>query len=52
MDIYICGICGWTYDEEDGLKSHGIEPGTKWEDVASDFKCPPCGMGKEVFTKM
>lgn len=26
-------------------------PGTPWEQVAEDWVCPICGMGKDVFEK-
>jgi rubredoxin-NAD+ reductase len=44
-----CTICGWTYDEEQGLPEQGIAPGTRWEDVPEDFECPDCGIGKDYF---
>lgn len=46
---YICIICGFIYDEEEGWPEDGIEPGTKWEDVPEDWFCPDCGAGKEDF---
>ena len=30
---YVCDVCGWEYDEEQGAPEYGIEPGTKWEDI-------------------
>ena len=30
---YVCDICGWVYDEDEGYPEGGIAPGTKWEDV-------------------
>ena len=44
-----CIVCGWIYDEEQGLPEEGIAPGTKWEDVPVDWVCPDCGVGKEDF---
>ncbi len=41
--------CGWIYDEELGDPEHGIAPGTKFEDIPDDWKCPECGVGKEDF---
>ena len=34
---YVCDVCGWEYDEEEGYPEGGIAPGTKWEDVPEDF---------------
>lgn len=48
---YVCDICGWIYDEEEGYPESGIEPGTKWEDLPDDFVCPLCSVGKDNFTK-
>ena len=49
MAKYVCGPCGWEYDEEKGLPEQGIAPGTKFEDLPDDFECPVCGVGKEFF---
>lgn len=49
---YVCDVCGWTYDEEKGSPENGIAPGTKFEDLPSDFACPLCGVGKEDFSKV
>ena len=48
---YICDICGWSYDENEGHTDQGITAGTKWEDVPEDFVCPLCGVGKDQFSK-
>ena len=47
---YVCDVCGWIYDEEDGYPEGGIEPGTKWDDLPDDFVCPLCGVGKDSFS--
>lgn len=52
MAKYVCNICDWEYDEEQGVPSLGIEPGTKWEDLPEEFVCPLCKQGKAVFTKI
>lgn len=49
MAQYMCGPCGWIYDEELGDPEHGIASGTKFEDIPDDWKCPECGVGKEDF---
>lgn len=48
---YVCDLCGWEYDEEQGYPEGGIEPGTKWEDVPEDFECPLCMAGKDQFSE-
>ncbi len=46
---YVCEVCGWVYDEEEGLPEKGIAPGTKLEDLPEDFECILCGVGKGFF---
>ena len=47
---YVCNVCGWVYDEAEGLPENGIAPGTRFEDLPDDFECPLCAVGKEDFT--
>ena len=47
---YVCGVCGWEYDEAVGDPDNGIAPGTKFEDLPDDFVCPLCGVGKDDFS--
>lgn len=46
---WMCVVCGFVYDEADGLPEEGIAAGTRWEDIAEDWSCPDCGMGKDDF---
>ncbi len=46
---HICTICGYQYNEEEGDPSMGIAPGTRFEDLPEDYKCPICNAGKEYF---
>lgn len=46
---YMCLICGFIYDEENGLPEHGIAAGTRWEDVPINWTCPECGARKDEF---
>lgn len=52
MKKYVCKVCGWIYDEVLGDPDNGIAPGTKWEDLPDDFKCPLCSVGKDDFEIM
>ena len=49
MKKYMCLICGWLYDEEQGAPDEGIPAGTRWEDVPPNWTCPECGARKEDF---
>ena len=44
-----CQICGFVYDEAEGLPDEGIAPGTRWEDIPDDWECPDCSTGKSEF---
>ena len=48
---YVCDLCGYVYDEDEGEVDNGIEPGTAWEDLPEDYECPICGAGKEQFSE-
>lgn len=49
MKSYMCVICGFVYEEAKGYADQGIAPGTRWEDVPENFKCPECGATKADF---
>jgi len=51
MKKYVCNVCGWVYDEAEGLPENGIAPGTRFEDLPEDFECPLCAVGKEDFSE-
>lgn len=47
---YVCDVCGWVYDENEGYAEGGIAPGTSFAALDEDFECPLCGVGKEHFS--
>lgn len=49
---WMCVVCGFIYNEVDGLPEEGIEPGTRWEDVDENWVCPDCGVTKADFELM
>ncbi|MEK6771208.1 MAG: rubredoxin [Pseudomonadota bacterium] len=49
MKAYMCVICGFVYEEEKGRPEDGIPPGTRWEAVPENWKCPECGATKSDF---
>ena len=49
MKKYVCTICGFIYDEAQGIPESGIAPGTKWEELSDDWTCPLCNAQKENF---
>ncbi len=46
---YICQICGYSYNPEEGDPTMGIPPGTPFEKLPEDYKCPVCNASKEYF---
>jgi rubredoxin len=44
-----CAICGFVYDEAEGLPHEGLTPGTAWDDVPESWTCPDCGVKKADF---
>ncbi|MDV7213554.1 rubredoxin [Azotobacter beijerinckii] len=49
MRKWQCIVCGFIYEEANGLPEENIAPGTAWEDVPSDWLCPECGAEKQDF---
>lgn len=51
MDKYVCTVCGYEYNPEDGDPENGVNPGTSFDDIPDDWECPICGASKEDFEK-
>ncbi len=51
MKKYRCEVCDWIYDPTVGDPDGGIAPGTPFEELPDDWKCPVCGVGKEDFVE-
>lgn len=49
---YRCNACGYVYDPAVGIPEAGIRPGTPFEALPADWKCPVCGAGKDRFTAL
>lgn len=52
LSKYVCLECGWIYDPEFGDADSGIAPGTPFEQIPDNWKCPTCGARKKNFAKM
>ena len=46
---WICMICDFVYDEEQGMPDEGIAPGTRFEDIPDTWVCTDCGVSKSDF---
>lgn len=49
MKKYVCTVCHYVYDPEVGDADNGIQPGIAFEDLPSDWVCPLCSVGKDMF---
>lgn len=63
MGRWICNVCGYVYDETQGVKEDGLvyagrwadvsketlNPGTKWESIPKNWACPECAAEKSFF---
>ena len=49
MRKWVCDICGFVYDEAEGLPDDDIPPGTRFEDLPDDWECPECCSPKDSF---
>lgn len=52
MKAWHCGPCGLIYEESDGLPEEGIPPGTRFQDLPIDWKCPDCSASKADFVEV
>ncbi|MGJ5674604.1 MAG: rubredoxin [Nostochopsis sp.] len=49
MEKYVCTVCGYVYDPEEGDVDAGIPPGTAFADISEDWVCPVCEAEKDKF---
>jgi flavin reductase (DIM6/NTAB) family NADH-FMN oxidoreductase RutF/rubredoxin len=46
---FICSVCGYVYNSDEGDPTAGIKPGTHFRDLPDDWVCPICGVEKDMF---
>jgi rubredoxin len=47
--VFVCTVCGYTYNPDKGDPDIDIDPGTDFESLPENFTCPNCGSDKEEF---
>lgn len=52
MARWQCISCGYIYDEAKGYAPDNLAPGTRFEDIRSDWRCPDCGLPKKFFRQL
>ncbi len=49
MKKYKCTVCGHVYDPAEGDPDSGIPPGTPFEELPDDWRCPVCDVTKDMY---
>ncbi|MBU0716964.1 MAG: rubredoxin [Planctomycetes bacterium] len=49
MISYACTVCSYGYHPLKGDPESGVLPGTPFEDLPDDWRCPWCGATKAQF---
>lgn len=49
--LYKCAVCGYIYDPAKGDPNAGIQPGTAFESLPEDWRCPVCRAAKTEFKR-
>lgn len=52
LESWICTCCGYTYDPEMGDPEHGVPPGTPFEKLPPDWRCPVCSALLSAFERL
>jgi rubredoxin len=50
--MHKCKVCGYIYDPAIGDPINGIEPGTPFDQLPGEWKCPVCGVTKDDFIEL
>lgn len=49
MKRYVCDVCGYVYDPQEGEIDLCITPGTDFKNLPDNWSCPVCNDSKEDF---
>jgi len=52
MKKYVCKVCGYVYNPEEGDPVGGIAPNTPFEKLPDTWVCPVCGAAKSEFEEL
>ncbi len=46
---YRCTVCDYVYDPAKGDPGQDVPPGTPFADLPDSWRCPECGVSKDLF---
>lgn len=52
LDRYECRACGYVYEPAKGDSQTSIAPGTPFEELPLNWRCPVCGVKKSQFANV
>ena len=52
MAKWMCTVCGYVYDPEEGDPEGSIAAGTPFEELPDGWVCPVCGAEKDAFQQI
>ncbi len=52
MSHWRCSVCGYIYDEEIGEPSTKTKPGTRFDELPENWRCPVCAAEKSAFSQI
>jgi rubredoxin len=52
MTTHHCNWCGYVYDPAKGDPARGVAPGTPFDALPDDWRCPDCRAPKADFTAL
>lgn len=52
LDRHECGACGYIYEPDKGDSKSQIAPGTPFEELPSNWRCPVCGARTSQFRNL
>ena len=49
---YECRVCGYVYEPDKGDGNRNVSPGTSFEELPADWRCPVCNAARTQFTNV